>query len=544
VTRRLSLEATLVGLVLTAPAFVWAALDRSIWPWDPAWYGEVSIDLYSALRLHDGWLTSMLKAFGQKAPGVAWLGQLFVPIGGLVGSELRGLLVSIVLTQAATIALVYAAARRASPHGRAPALAAALLLAGAPLFVGLSHHYFAEPLQGVAVAWVLFVMVSANRWRPALAASQLAGALALGLLAKVSTPAYVAVPALVAGALSIAAARHEPTERIAWYRDRAVLLSIAVAAAPVVGAAAWYERNGRTALDHARFAAGSELYGGGGSFGAKLSRWIDHLRDALADRPFDILLGMLLLAAAALAVVRHRDAFARSPRWTYAAACATSLVILLALFARSANEDIRFLLAALPHAALLLALALSWRGARWLALAAAALLAAQFAVVNARVLGIGDSSHYTYLEQPQRDASPRRQLEQIVDLTCNDRSNGRINVVGGDYPWLNGNTLSLLADARYTIGGRECEYTTLGYIETDPDKAWERVRSLDAPYYVSLDYGDSRNRLPPELAANLSAYAPVNAVDEAVFRRALDSGEYRPIPSTRRGGFVVLERTA
>ena len=43
-----------VGLVLILPSVVWAFLDHSIWPWDPAWYGEVSADLWATLRTDSG----------------------------------------------------------------------------------------------------------------------------------------------------------------------------------------------------------------------------------------------------------------------------------------------------------------------------------------------------------------------------------------------------------------------------------------------------------------------------------------------------------
>ena len=542
VTRPRWLEPVLVGLALAGFSFAWIVLDHSVWPWDPAWYGEVSLDLYSTLRLDlHSWADSMLNAFGQKAPGVAWLGQLFVPLGGVFGSDGRALLLSIVLTQTATLALVYAAARRAAPGQRAAALAAALLLAGAPLFVGLSHQYFAEPLQGLAVAWVLYVLVAALAWRPALTVSQLAGALGLGMLAKVSTPAYAGLPALAALALSIWAARRRPRDERPWYRDRAVLLSTLLAGVLVIGAAGWYLKNGRTALHHAAFAAGSELYGGGGSYLAKLSRWIDHLGDALFWDRIDVLLGVTLLAAGAL--IAARRARVDRTQLVQVAACAATVCVLLLLFARAANEDVRFLLGALPHVSLLLAFALAILP-RPLVIAVMVLLAAQFGLVNARALGVGERSSYPYLAQPVTDSALRERLQELVHATCTAKSDGRISVVGGDYPWLNGNTLSLLADEEHTVGGHECEYTALGYAETDADAAWQRVLSLSAPYYVTIDYEDPANRLAPGLAAAVPSYDAFNRVNRAVFRRALGSGVYSVLPGTRRDGFVALHRSA
>src|SRR5207253_1842232 len=81
------------------PSIVWAFLDRSIWPWDPAWYGEVSADLWATLRTDAGnWGTAMAHAFGAKPPAVAWLGQFFIPLGGALGGDSTVLLLSIVVT--------------------------------------------------------------------------------------------------------------------------------------------------------------------------------------------------------------------------------------------------------------------------------------------------------------------------------------------------------------------------------------------------------------------------------------------------------------
>ena len=45
----------LFAAALVAPSVVWISLDRSIWPWDPAWYGEVSVDLWATLRHGGNW---------------------------------------------------------------------------------------------------------------------------------------------------------------------------------------------------------------------------------------------------------------------------------------------------------------------------------------------------------------------------------------------------------------------------------------------------------------------------------------------------------
>jgi len=133
-------ERALIGLLavlFVLPSAAWLVLDRQAWLWDPAWYGEVSVELYYHLthNIHY-WPRAMINAFGQKAPGIAWLGQLFVPLGRLLGSVDDGLLISILLTQALALAVTGLAIWHLTR--RAPVAAAGMAaMASGPLFVGL-----------------------------------------------------------------------------------------------------------------------------------------------------------------------------------------------------------------------------------------------------------------------------------------------------------------------------------------------------------------------------------------------------------------------
>ena len=98
----------LILLIYSIPNIVWIALDQRVWPWDQAWYGQVSVELfYRLIHSRSGWFQEMISAFGTKAPGTAWLGQFFVPIGQIIGSMDTGLLVSIVATQFILWLLIY-----------------------------------------------------------------------------------------------------------------------------------------------------------------------------------------------------------------------------------------------------------------------------------------------------------------------------------------------------------------------------------------------------------------------------------------------------
>src|SRR5262249_19716640 len=154
-----------------------ASLDHSVWPWDPAWYGEVSVDLWAKLRGDPAsWPEALRHAFGLKPPAIAWLGEFFVPFGGLVGRDSVALLLSVIACQAGSVGLVFASLRRLTTE-----LAAgfgALLVAASPLFVSMSHEYFAEAIQTFSVALMLYVLAAAASRRAALTLSQLPGVFA------------------------------------------------------------------------------------------------------------------------------------------------------------------------------------------------------------------------------------------------------------------------------------------------------------------------------------------------------------------------------
>lgn len=532
-----------VATLLMTPALVWVSLDRSIWPWDPAWYGEVSIDLWATLRLnHNAWPFFMEHAFGAKPPGVAWLGQFFVPLADVLGSMQVALLLSIVICQAVSLALVYAAARRLSDGHAVAALVAALAMAGAPLFVSMSREYFAEPLQTVAVTWALFIMVAAARWRPALTIAQLTAAVSLGLLAKVSTPLYMLAPAGVALAFAIVARRRRLSR--VWWRDPQVVTSIGLAATLMFGTVAWYRTNLEAAIDHARLAAETELYGTRDQFFSESAAWLGRFEDAAFLPNFSLLLMPIILWTLVVAVGRRRalsSADFTGHVFLCHVACLATVAAVLTTFALQPNEEVRFLLPLVPCFALLLGGAVSAAGSRRLAALAALILGCQFTLVTLQSFGSLGAGEFSYfrVRSPEQPALAG-ELREVIRLTCTGQAHGRISVVGVDYPSLNGNTLSMLADEQFALRGRQCQYTALGWAEGDAEAAWTRVRELDPPYYVSIDYGNPAKPVPAPLADQIHASDPFNAINKAVFGRVVRSGAFETVGASRQSGLVVF----
>jgi hypothetical protein len=532
------LEPLLVGVGLTLPAWVWIARDRSVWPWDPAWYGEVSVDLWASLRLTTRlWPQAMDHAFAIKPPALAWLGQLFVPIGHALGSIRIALLSSIVIYSALTVALTYLAARRLCRGDRAAALVAALCVAGAPLFVSLGHEYFAEPLQTMTVAWVLLIAVSAAEWPPALTGTQLVAAGAFGLLVKLSTPAYIAAPA--AAALILAALFGWRSSGGLGWRDLRVAVSAILAFGLLIGCIAWYRVNLQAALDHAELAAADTgLYGSQRGLGTELHEWLKRL-EAASFLPYFIVVAVVATAAAAVRAAQTRPR-PSLPVLLPLVACAVTVLGLILVFARQANDDPRFLAALIPLIALPLAAAVHAARSVVVTAALAGLLALQLAFATAGSFGAAPSAfRYDRITKPQRH-SLEPTLRDMVRRTCPAAASGRINIVGAEYPWLNGNTLSLIASEEFALAGRQCQYTPLGYAEKSVDAAWNRVLALNPQYYLALDYGNPANRLPADLEVQATRPDAFNQVNLGVYHRALQSGRFAPVSGTRRKGLVVL----
>ena len=102
----------LVIFIVVLPSIVWISIDRTAWPWDQAWYGKYSVELfYTLIYAPSEWVPAMLRVFGRMAPGIAWGGQFFVPLGFLTGSIDRALMLSVVCTQAMGLGLMAGALR-------------------------------------------------------------------------------------------------------------------------------------------------------------------------------------------------------------------------------------------------------------------------------------------------------------------------------------------------------------------------------------------------------------------------------------------------
>jgi hypothetical protein len=555
----------LVGLVLVAPSIAWAAIDRSIWEWDQSAYGSNSIGLWATLRLTPGsWWDAMTHSLGYAPPVIVWLGQFFVPFRHVLGADEAALLLAIEAALVLAIALLFAAGLRLTDGRRLPALAGALAAASAPLLVDLSHWFLVEPIQSLSVVWVLFVMVSARSWHLSLTIAQLGAAISFGLLAKLSTPAYVAAPTAVALLLSLLATRGRTWPR--WWLDRRFLGSAALMAVLGYATAEWYRINFQTAWDHAELSSTSTFWGRPASFVSTLSYWLHRLRDALFLPYFDVALGALLLAGALVFLSRGKKAQQLSlyPVLVLIGCLGVAAPALL-LLASQINQDRRFVVPALPAIALGLVAVLRILDNARITGIVVLLFAGQFALMTLRsfdVVSLGSLDRPgPYHTIPVSKSAYAEQLDDIVRRTCTPQSAQKYNTVGGSYVWLNANILTMLVAEQFALRSRQCFWAGLDNLSTDnePGTRWKELVRRNSPYFLTVDYGNPSNRLPPALPTPegpclqvsdrdkrkcfevvLALDRQLNAGNADVLRRAIQSGRYVVVPGSRRLGLVLM----
>ena len=520
--RRAGLYGGLLLAAALAPSLWWIVADQTVWPWDQAMYGEEAVDLwYALIHQPSRYAGAFLHAGRVKPPAVIWLGQLFVPIGQAIGSIETGLLLGILLTQALALWVCYLTCLRLFPGRRAAALCGAALGAAAPIFTGMSHQFFAEPLQLLATAWVFWIAAGCERMRAEGIAAHMLLAGGLGLAAKTSTPVYCLLPASIAILELVRRIRSERSFRPSPAEGRlfaagAILLALT---------AAWYGTNLAGVRHHVSAVMSAEVgYGKVEPFGVKLLSWIGATQRSFISMP------LLLLLAAAVVVGALRSAAAqddvgRIRRWLVLASighCAYALVI----FSLNVVQETRFLAALLPAVTILTA----WAASRLLrpGLILAGCIA-QWVAVNAAACGFapGWGGSGAWILPPGLERTAKMEAERIAAVT-GDRD-GSVSVIGVEYPWLNANSMAFFSAKARLSSGRRGLYTSIGYAAGDLVRALERVRDLQPDFVVSVE---ESAQPPPDF---------LNRLDVPVLTWMRRNPYYAPVPFESRLHVVIFQ---
>ncbi len=508
-----------LATVLVLPSALWAFRDHSIWSWDAAFYGMGAVDIWAKLS-HDPmrWWEAMQHVYAAKAPAIGWLGQLFVPVGQRLQSIETGLLISVLLVQIGSLALIFRLGRMIAPDSSLPAMCGMLLLGASPMFIEMSHAFLTEGFQLFAVSYAYWVVAKSSSWPPLRTVSHLTLAITLALLVKLITPVYLCLPLCISIYYLWRAARSR-----VWWPLSSYDFGLAVIAVALAGAgAAWYVRNGIETWEFARFSASGEvaasLYGSKSPFFAKVSYWSRTLFEIFVATPNRL---WLLTGAActlvALGIIRKRlrHTIAAEVPSSVIWAAALQVPFVIALFSLAHNELNRFALALGPSVAIVLMWALAHLRSVAVCVGLLTALSAQWSVLHARSLGLAGLRDESGLAQPLRSADPRSLvLRRLVEFTCTPATTGRFIMTGVDVDWLNAYTLQFYSAKAQLTNGTRCHYWSLEG-ETDANLAWSRLLVLKPLYFVSLE----KSALPAD-SMNRASESVLNRVDsDPGFRR-------------------------
>ncbi|MFN0123922.1 MAG: hypothetical protein ACKV2V_25750 [Blastocatellia bacterium] len=517
----------LLALALVAPGLLWICLDQSVWHWDPSWYGQVSVELWDALwRGPAEWTMAMATAFGQKPPAIAWLGQFLVPIGRRMGRMEPALLSSLLLTQVLTLALILKALRALSGNQTLIAMTGCALAGAAPLFVALSHLFFAESIQTMSVAWFLVIAAMAPRWPRSLLLGQLLAAAALAVLTKISTPLYVLLPGLLALWFVCRPRRHAS---LAVTRKLWTALTWVAAATLLLGAAGWYYKSWRMAFWHLQvnsYVPATAIQGSPATvLGRQLYARVFEFQASFGFAPvFWSWLLLLVLGTGAWFARRGWRAGERGGGFSHFDLCAlvAALQIALVMFAFSftAVGDTRYFLPVLPWFSVLVAWALHRLDRPALSGLVLASLLMQWALVYGQAFGAWRfDSIPELLFRPERNPAAAQMLRAGIDCTCREPADAlRYNLIGVEYPSFNANAASFYEAQSRPARGFRCFYTSLGLGETDAGRDWDRLRAMRVRYFITWD---PAARPLPANGANMTA--------ESIRTRVGQSGLYAPV---------------
>jgi hypothetical protein len=527
----------LLSIMMVSPSLVWIALDKSVWTWDPAAYGKGSVELfYTLIYSSKDWVRLILNVFQAQAPGVSWFGQFFVPLGYVLGSIDVGLLLSILLTQALTLMLMYRSVWELSGRNQLVSVTGCLVIASAPLFVAMSHLYLTEPLQLLAVTWFLLIMSFAPKWNRAFILSQLLVATPVAMLAKVSSPLYCLGPALVAlwyvcKPAPSSFVRHNG--RVSVALAGGILLNLA--------AIAWYYRNIMYVMHHISVASSgqiAELYGKKDSFLNAMLFWLGAIQNSFF-LPMTLLISGLILG---FGLMRYFVNFkTEAKHFTVCGAIAVvQILTVLAAFSLASNRDTRYLLPLLPYFTLLICWSAVQINKPLVTTTVILIFLGQLTVVHGQALGILSPNPQIsgYLQPVNRNSSTALTVDSIISKTCTEiRTEGYWNIVGDQKPWLNVNTLGYTAAKKLAPENHQrCNYGYLGYVVSDLDETWKHVLSANPVYYITSD-----PKIYPISADKLDQ--AINQLNIPILNKVQSSGLFElgpPLPEAR--GILIFRR--
>jgi hypothetical protein len=477
-------------VLMIAPSVVWVFFDNSVWPWDQAWYGQMSVELYYKMaHFFPDWYPAMIKAFASKAPGIAWLGQFFVPFGFYIGVE-RALLLSVIIAQFIALAVIFKIIFSLT-SSREISLMGSLAMASAPLFIGMGHQYFVESLQLLAVVFFVYIAAKGKDWSKYDQIATLLAALAFAMIVKISTPLYVFLPALVILRNIWTSFGLEAKED---FFSRKLLKFFAYAGS--IGFLAmtvnWYAVNGGHILKFMKETSSGSvamLYGAKMPFFSKLAYWMGAVEKGYFIPSVFVALSIIIVLAVGALYLKKVN-FSNRKLNFFALISVGSFAAVIAFFSLQVNEETRYLLPLLVYPVIMMSWILFYLKDKQITYLFLVLFLFQFFIINGyslNLIKINKPSFNVWVIPVNNDVAEKAQTQLAVAKTCIPESSEKINMVGVEYPWFNANSLAFYAAKSELFTGVHCYYTSLGYAETDAEKAWLRMTEIiKPPYFIGV----------------------------------------------------------
>ncbi|MBD2315408.1 hypothetical protein [Phormidium tenue] len=540
-----NLYSYLLLFLFVSPSILWISLDQRVWPWDQAWYGQVSVELFYKLTHSPiSWAKDMISAFGIKAPGTAWLGQLFVPIGNLIGSIEIGLLASTVLTQFCSLVLIYQIVSKLT-SSRLITIICCLFAASSPLSVALTHQYLVEPLQYLSVTWIVLITVFSPDWQTKRTLLHLISAISLSMLAKITSPLYSFLAVLlilyniwknrnIDKNNKININNSKPQYINAISKSGFLALTAFVLAS---GFLLWYGKNLQTILSFTMLASSGEaslLYGEKADFFRKLQFWLPSFQKSFFSSTCLISTFVLLgyIAAKKVLKIKNKVRFYKPSYFDILAIVSLfQIVLVLCLFSLNVNQENRYLLPLLPYLVIILSWILKRTRQKLIVIFFALILTSQFFFVQSQALGLtlpnSDFSYWLYAFD--RSISNKKLLADVVNTTCKQEGNERYNIIGLELTWFNANSASYYS-SKQLLSPQEihCYYTPLGYADKDIERAWKRLLDLKINFFITL-----KTELHPN--------DPFNQTSLPILERIQKSSQFTLYPSTDNDSVLLYK---
>jgi hypothetical protein len=487
-----SAVAPFFAIVLLAPSTAWIFRDLRVWPWDQAYYAELTLKIHYAMAQGPlAALKALLTVPDSRPPLLPWLAQGATALIGLLGAPERAFLLTNIAAAAVTLWLVYSATRRFGGNLGA-ALTIMLLAAGTSDFIAFNHQFLVESVQSMAIAGVACIALRADRLSWLRLAAATLFWVALALLAKASSVGFVAPFLLYIG---VACATAGAKRQAATSADVGLLLGASLLAAVTI---AWYAINWSAMVGHVIESTYSNialLYGAVRPLPVKLQFWSRELLRALS--PFPWLAGLVLLVcvvALIIAVARQLRGGLKNllgaavdSGLLFALCLAGTIIVGLLAYSRTIAEDPRFLAPLVPLIVLLFSWSLATLQRRWLTAGAAVLLACNWAATHAIAQGfVSFSPALGYLQAPQVMPASVERMILVVRDGCDRRHPERLNIIGVELPDFNAVAAWFYAEKQYPTLGYRCNFTSLGYAQTDVTAAIKRIYDIDPDFIVTL----------------------------------------------------------